>query len=96
MKKYYATECDPETYDYRCYYDEDMAVYDNIWAGGNSRNFRETNEDLRKDVVRALEDSCRSLYFLHAALKSSLFHSSSVRLASLRHSSCLSASVYSE
>ena len=62
MKKYYATECDPENYDYRCYYDEDMAEYDNIWAGGNSRNFGETNEDLRKDVVRALEDSYYDLF----------------------------------
>ena len=62
MKKYYAIQCDPETYDYRCYYDEDMAEYDNIWAGGNSRNFRETNEDLRKDVVRALEDSYYDLF----------------------------------
>ena len=62
MKKYYATQCSPESYNYRCYYDEDMAVYDNIWAGGNSRNFRETNEDLRKDVVRALEDSYYDLF----------------------------------
>lgn len=62
MKKYYATECNPESYYYRCYYDEDMAVEDNIWAGGNSRNFGETNEDLRRDVVRALEDSYYDLF----------------------------------
>lgn len=62
MKKYYATECNPESYDYRCYYDEYMAEEDNIWAGGNSRNFGETNEDLRKDVVRALENSYYDLF----------------------------------
>lgn len=62
MKKYYATECNPESYDYRCYYDEYMAEEDNIWAGGNSRNFGETNEDLRRDVVKALENAFYDIY----------------------------------
>lgn len=60
MKKYVATQCDPEWFDYKMYYDEGMAEEDNIWAGGN-RDFCETNASLRKDVVRDLEDCAYDL-----------------------------------
>lgn len=59
--KIYATEVDSENFDYSCYYDEDMAEEDGIWAGGN-RDFAEINPDLRKDVSRALESAYHNLY----------------------------------
>lgn len=54
-KGYYAKQLDPETFNYEDYYDEDCAVSDNFWAGGN-RDFCDINKELRSDIVRSLED----------------------------------------
>lgn len=61
MAKIYAMQCDPEWFRYEDYYDEDMAAEDGIWAGGN-RQFGDTNEDLRKDIVRKLDDAYYDAY----------------------------------
>jgi len=57
MKKIFAKQLDCECFDYRAYYDEDMAVEDQVYIGGN-RNFCGFNEDLRASVVKAFEE-CR-------------------------------------
>lgn len=54
-KCYYAEQLSPESFNYEYYYDEDCAVSDAFWAGGN-RDFCDMNASLRDDVVKSLED----------------------------------------
>lgn len=55
MKKYIATEVNPDFYDFENYYDEESAVYDKFWAGGNS-DFKDLNPDLVVDLKKKLDD----------------------------------------
>jgi len=53
--KYWARQLDPEFFNYEVYYSEQDAENDLAWFGGN-RDYRDINEDLRKDIAKALED----------------------------------------
>lgn len=54
MKHYYAKQLDIENFDYEMYYNEDDAVEDKFWAGGN-RDFCDINADLIDELVKNLE-----------------------------------------
>lgn len=54
MKHYYAKQLSYEDFDYEMYYNEDDAVQDNFWAGGN-RDFCDINADLINNLVRNIE-----------------------------------------
>lgn len=58
MKKIYAVQMDIEGFDPEAYYNEDQAVMDHVFLGGN-RDFITMNESLENDVRKALRD-CNS------------------------------------
>lgn len=59
--KYYAKEMPAEQFDFEAYYNEDDAIRDHFWAGGN-RDFRDLNEDLKKDTKNHLSDAYYDLF----------------------------------
>ena len=57
MKKYYAREVRSDYFDYEIYFNEDEAIYQKMWIGGN-RDFVSINADLYNGVEDALEHIC--------------------------------------
>lgn len=53
-KKFWAKQLDGKQFDYKVYYNEDDAEYENVWIGGN-RNFETFNEDLDVDIEKLLD-----------------------------------------
>lgn len=55
MGKFYAKQCDPELFNYEAYYNEEDAVNDKLWCGGN-RDFKEINSELISNAKQALDN----------------------------------------